>query len=151
MLRHNSIADVHEAARLLEAAAKAAGIEYDPARSEPHPVSGAWWGLWLVYHREPTDFDRRYWNPLTDDGDCFRLAMKLRIWPDYRGCGESTGSHAAAHYLSIKGRGSSMRWVHEPYVPEEMFSSSYMPDRTHAVYLLEQGLIRGVKQPPAAQ
>ena len=64
---------------LLTLAAKAAGIAYDPARSEPHPVSGAWWGLWLVYHREPTEFDRRYWNPLTNDGDALRLAVKLGI------------------------------------------------------------------------
>jgi len=64
---------------LLTLAAKAAGIEYDPARSEPHPVSDAWWGLWLVYHREPTQFDRRYWNPLRDDGDALRLAVKLGI------------------------------------------------------------------------
>jgi hypothetical protein len=64
---------------LLEMAAKAAEIEYDADRSKPHPVSGAWWGLWLVYHREPTDFDRRYWNPLKDDGDALRLAVKLKI------------------------------------------------------------------------
>ena len=30
---------------LLELAAKAAAIEYDPSRSKPHPVSGAFWGL----------------------------------------------------------------------------------------------------------
>jgi hypothetical protein len=64
---------------LLELAAKAAAIAYDPARSEPHPTSGAWFGLWLRYDREPHEFDRRYWNPLTDDGDALRLAVKLRI------------------------------------------------------------------------
>ena len=63
---------------LLELAAKAAGIEYDADRSKPHPVSNAWWGLWLVYHREPTDFDRRYWNPLKDDGDALRLAVAIK-------------------------------------------------------------------------
>ena len=62
---------------LLELAAKAAGIEYDAEKSKPHPISGAWWGLWLVYHREPTEYDRRYWNTLADDGDAFRLRTAL--------------------------------------------------------------------------
>ncbi len=65
---------------LLELAAKAAGIKYDPEASKPHPKSGAFFGLWLVYHREPTENDRRYWNPLTDDGDALRLAVKLHMF-----------------------------------------------------------------------
>ena len=49
---------------LLEAAAKAAGID-------------AWWtenygGVFLIQHHSP-----RIWNPLTDDGDALRLAVKL--------------------------------------------------------------------------
>ncbi len=64
---------------LLELAAKAAAIEYDPSRSKPHPVSGAFWGLWLVIHGEPNEHTRRYWNPLADAGDALRLAVKLRI------------------------------------------------------------------------
>ena len=65
---------------LLELAAKAAGIEYDAEKSKPHPISGAWWGLWLVYHREPTEYDRRYWNPHIDDGDALRLAVRSGIF-----------------------------------------------------------------------
>ena len=64
---------------LVEAAAKAAGIRYDPEASKPHPKSGAWFGLWLLIDGEPNDLTRRRWNPLTDDGDAFRLAVKLRI------------------------------------------------------------------------
>lgn len=64
---------------LLELAARAAGIEYDPEKSKPHPVSGAWHGLWLVYRREPSEYDRRYWHPLTDDGDALRLMTKLNL------------------------------------------------------------------------
>lgn len=64
---------------LLELAAKAAGIKYDPEASKPHPVSGVWFGLWLTYDREPTEYDRRRWNPLEDDGDALRLAVKLRL------------------------------------------------------------------------
>ena len=64
---------------LLELAAKAAGIKYDPEASKPNPVSGAWFGLWLSYDREPTEYDRRRWNPLCDDGDALRLAVKLQL------------------------------------------------------------------------
>jgi hypothetical protein len=46
---------------LLEAAAKAAGIVWD------HEECGT---LWLLNPLRP-------WNPLTDDGDALRLAVKL--------------------------------------------------------------------------
>ena len=49
---------------LLEAAAKAAGIE--------GPYTAGSNGEW-VFH-EPR---RKNWNPLTDDGDALRLAVKL--------------------------------------------------------------------------
>ena len=64
---------------LLELAAKAAGVAFDPEKSKPHLVSGAFWGLWLRIKGEPYEGQRRYWNPLTDDGDALRLAVKLRI------------------------------------------------------------------------
>lgn len=64
---------------LLELAAKAAGIRYDKEASKPHPKSGAFWGLWLVFDGEPPEHARRHWNPLTDDGDALRLAVKLRL------------------------------------------------------------------------
>lgn len=63
---------------LLELAAKAAGISYDAEASKPHPVSGVFFGLWLKFDREPSEYDRRRWNPLRDDGDALRLAVKLR-------------------------------------------------------------------------
>lgn len=64
---------------LLELAAKAAGIDYDPDKSKPHPVSGAFWGLWLRIKGEPYEGQRRYWSPLTDDGAALRLAVALRL------------------------------------------------------------------------
>jgi hypothetical protein len=64
---------------LLKRAAAIAGVEYDKTKVAPHPKSGAFWGLWLVIKDEPSEYDRRYWNPLTDDGDALRLASKLRI------------------------------------------------------------------------
>lgn len=80
---------------LLERAAKVAGIKYDPEASKPHPKSGAWFGLWLTFDREPTEYDRRRWNPLKDDGDALRLAVKLGLrvdTPKYAGFGSSAGN-----------------------------------------------------------
>lgn len=56
---------------LLEMAAKAAGIEVDPANMDTPIVS-------LI----TTDGD--WWNPLTDDGDALRLAAKLYLWEAIR-------------------------------------------------------------------
>jgi hypothetical protein len=50
---------------LLEMAAKAAGIEY----KEYHVL-----GLYTPRRAAS------YWNPLTDDGDALRLAVKLGMW-----------------------------------------------------------------------
>jgi hypothetical protein len=64
---------------LLELAAKAADVKYDAEASKPHPKRGVFWGLWLVIDGEPSEYQRRYWNPLTDDGDALRLAVRLKI------------------------------------------------------------------------
>jgi len=64
---------------LLELAAKAVGVKYDAEASKPHPKSRAFWGLWLVIRGEPSEHQRRYWNPLTHDGDALRLAVKLNL------------------------------------------------------------------------
>ena len=57
--------DAQEQRRLLELAARAAGykyvIDYIGARIIAH-------GHW------------EWWNPLTDDGDALRLAVKLGLW-----------------------------------------------------------------------
>lgn len=53
---------------LLEKAAKAAGIEY-----EWHNGCGD------ALHLTAPDATAIYWNPLTDDGDALRLAVKLGI------------------------------------------------------------------------
>lgn len=55
--------------RLLEFAAKAAG--YDFITAEEHDT-GDWIAAWKG--RESID-----WNPLTDDGDALRLAVKLQM------------------------------------------------------------------------
>ena len=65
---------------LLELAAKAAGIEY--AHIDGY---GA-----ILYSEHP-----RYWNPITDDGDALRLAVKLKIpiqFPDWTDMTRTWGS-----------------------------------------------------------
>ncbi len=61
--------------QLLEAAAKAAGLAVESWI--------AWGGAW-AYHREaPANEEGEFpifrWDPLEDDGDAFRLAVKLRM------------------------------------------------------------------------
>src|SRR6185369_15316360 len=63
---------------LLELAAKAVGIEYT-VRDDNYYKTHKFFGLWLVIHGEPYEGQRRYWNPLRDDGDALRLAVKLRL------------------------------------------------------------------------
>lgn len=58
---------------LLEAAAKAAGLRIVEQRSGGLP--------WTV---EPPSGPRHTWNPLTDDGDALRLAVKLELQLDLR-------------------------------------------------------------------
>ena len=53
---------------LLELAAKAAGYAVEP---DAHIPSG---GIWLA----ESDGDKP-WNPITDDGDALRLAIKLNL------------------------------------------------------------------------
>lgn len=59
---------------LLELAAKAAGLlnpQYEQSVA----------GNWNIYHGDAFD-PRDCWNPLTDDGDAFRLAVKLGLFQD---------------------------------------------------------------------
>ena len=55
---------------LLELAAKAAGIEAD-SWSDDHQC------LFTTHGPYPNEY--RKWNPLTDDGDALRLAVKLEL------------------------------------------------------------------------
>lgn len=62
---------------LLELAAKAAGIHIDKGKSNGGPTPSTGFDLAgnvvLDWHKGTT------WNPLTDDGDAMRLAVKLRL------------------------------------------------------------------------
>jgi hypothetical protein len=65
---------------LLQAAARAAGLEYN----------GGWFDSQsgLLVWEPPTTYESREWNPLTDDGDALRLAVTLQIdfaWDAFEG------------------------------------------------------------------
>lgn len=60
---------------LIENAAKAAGVE---VLSPSHwPIGQQQFGLWTQIGKHKTAVG--WWNPLTDDGDALRLAVKLRL------------------------------------------------------------------------
>ena len=69
---------------LLELAAKAAGITHEGLDDPDDETSG----LWVSWATS--------WNPLTDDGDALRLAVKLRLAVD-------VGQEATHVYSSDKG------------------------------------------------
>jgi hypothetical protein len=62
---------------LLELAAKAAGIEIDQKYSEvPYKPIAADGDALVVFNSQG---DHSIWNPLTDDGEALRLAVKLSL------------------------------------------------------------------------
>lgn len=69
---------------LLELAAKAAGVEYIQGESEKSKENELRFGFWLKfpYGYEVPEGVRRRWNPLTDNGDALRLAVKLGLVVD---------------------------------------------------------------------
>ena len=95
---------------LLELAAKAAGIEWIPASTEKGTELEPVFGLWLKLHCEPYEGQRRRWNPLTDDGDALRLAVKL--------CLEVT---PAGNYTAVRRFNTNEwftdEWGYDPYDP----------------------------------
>jgi len=90
---------------LLELAAKAAGIgplDFDYASREIH---GFYFGprlpmpqgvLMAAMHT--------YWNPLTDDGDALRLAVKLTMMIDY--ITKPANAYMSGHVVAVSSAGS---------------------------------------------
>jgi hypothetical protein len=62
---------------LLELAAKAAGIVYDINDIYVSPVDGQIHGIAVPTGKSP--ISHRTWQPLYDDGDALRLAVKLKL------------------------------------------------------------------------
>jgi hypothetical protein len=62
---------------LLEAAAKAVGIDAEWHSDDDADFDAEYLGMFLKGARSPDN--NKYWNPLTDDGDALRLAVKCGI------------------------------------------------------------------------
>ena len=97
---------------LLELAAKAAGVKYS-VRDDEYYKTHKFFGLWIVYDYEPSEYTRRYWNPLTDGGDALRLAVKLRMEVDAWGAGASA---------VVKANGRAM--VTEPHYGDDPYRAT---------------------------
>lgn len=66
---------------LLEATARAAGIEADWNDPECADYEAQHEGMWLCGERSPSN--SQFWNPLTDDGDRYRLLKALKMGIDF--------------------------------------------------------------------
>ena len=62
---------------LLELAAKAAGIDAEWHNDDDADFDAQYEGMFLKGDRSPDN--NKYWNPLRNDGDALRLAVKLRL------------------------------------------------------------------------
>lgn len=62
---------------LLELAAKAAGIKLFPIQISSVTTKGD--DIFIGYMTKPEQWERGWFNPLDDDGDALRLAVKLGI------------------------------------------------------------------------
>ena len=105
--------DAQEQRRLLELAAKAAGIKIDKS-----PYNGGGRGnngfdvcgnAVLDWHNGVT------WNPLEDDGDALRLAVKLGIELAFTRNKIGAGRHSTASYLA---------WANEDRKVEDPFAAT---------------------------
>ncbi len=83
---------------LLEAAAKAAGIDAEWHNDDDADFDAAHEGMFLKGARSPNN--SKYWNPLTDGGDALRLAVKLRHFRV--GLGECIGRGAYSHIAMLE-------------------------------------------------
>ena len=83
---------------LLELAAKAAGIDWDAQLDD---------GTIVIAAEAPI-----FWNPLLDDGDALRLAVKLRLTVEQWFFGQEAFVYDFKESTMYEGLGVS---VHEPY------------------------------------
>lgn len=75
-LRKNGVSKIMTDKELLELAAKAAGIKGGVYMDETPNL-----GIAGIYVFDLFGLATSYWNPLTDDGDALRLAVKLGLHP----------------------------------------------------------------------
>ena len=99
---------------LLEKAAKAVGLHFHGHR-ETKTIAAAW-----VSTTGNTD-DWFCWNPLTDDGDALRLAVKLKI-EVYQG--DNDGPCASAGYFSGNANTQRQRFMIERHSDSDPYAAT---------------------------
>lgn len=72
---------------LLTKAAKAVGLEIKYWLDGSTP---------MVVHKEQNKAEPRSWNPLTNDGDCFRMMVELNLAPTVYGAGSWESAESKA-------------------------------------------------------
>jgi hypothetical protein len=82
---------------LLELAAKAAGVK------------------WSAVEHDPNNPDEPYWNPLTDDGDALRLAVKLAEMGRFSGIELFQSFVIAHHHDNTGGYIEQEHYNNDPY------------------------------------
>ena len=91
---------------MLEAAAKAAGIVIVRSRLDD-PLQR---DMLVKNSRRNTGQESGAWNPLTDDGDALRLAVKLHMRLDlYTGVGAQCGPHPWMNQADYKDKDAATR------------------------------------------
>lgn len=128
---------------LLEAAAKAAGIEQPTGQRGYVAQDGA-----FVFYLDCEGKAARTWNPLNDDGDALRLAVTLEITLDFHGCSETIRANVFANLPKKRQWWASggPHWVRQEYVPEEMWRTGREEDVRFADWYLENEIdvVRGL-------
>lgn len=89
---------------LLELAARAAGLEFDPTVQNK-------FGLFVVLEGVACQSYQKLWNPLTDDGDALRLAVKLSLWIGQH----DDGVTVSDLYARINHEGVEENFNNDPY------------------------------------
>lgn len=133
---------------LIDLAAKAAGISghwVEDHGSGDYYYNGQSIGLYIAGDHMTAS---SVWNPLTDDGNALRLAVKLHIVPDFHATSETIPAHIYAN-LPKKRRGWAVgraTWVSAEYVPGEMWETGRAEDQKFADWYLQEYpvVVRGV-------
>jgi NADH:ubiquinone oxidoreductase subunit len=93
---------------MLELAAKAAGYPISQGYFEAAKSPNAWWGwIYVDGDGEPSNDSAwtELWNPLTDDGDALRMAVKLNFSVFAHPTKIGIGQYGGGTYLVWQERG----------------------------------------------
>lgn len=121
---------------LLELAAKAAGIE---GYADQDHVGG--------FFCTPDHLSPVIYRWLQDDGDAFRLAVKLKIAPDFSYASKEVPAYIVANFPKKYSRlaNGGKCWVTAEYVPEEMWCGRQDDQRFADWYMNNYpGVVRGI-------